>query len=241
MPDDDVTVPGADEPAGVSPSETPKTQDAGVLSSQEGTPGPDTRDADDFDERVKGQLSDLRAKYERDIAGLKSSLQKQQAELQRNWESEREQYEEQLIRLKTASMDDDERTAFERSLLEERLEKERQRRAELEARLQEQQAAQSWATWFVENGVPLAELDTTSYQSVFETGMNKLAEMAQNAQRQTAAPSSPPAPKAPKVAVDTGTVSSGPTWSELVDRYGSQENVYRAVEQGWLDPTIIPD
>jgi len=235
--------------------ETPK--DAGGSSSgtlgegsvPEGTLPPGATDAG----LEKQQYEEKLRQREEDINRLKSSLQSQMAQQKKQWDQERSQLLDDLRKAQMASLDDDERVEFQKNLELEQAREMRQQLQKREQELQEMQAAQSYREYFMAQGVPADKLVTDQgLDALVNSGWAGIQEMISSMrtkleQLEKQPPATPPDSSAagetpPRTPISAGSspAGSGPTWTDLIAKYGSQEQVYQLVESGVLPPTIIP-
>ena len=146
-----------------------------------------------------------------------------------------------------ASMTDDERARYERQLESEEFQGLQSRLTELENEKASQAATVNAFSFFLQQGVPADRLNLSEgYDAVVSTGWQYLTEELARL-REAAANPQPvkpiePAPlkNAPSVITDKGTPGSGTTWAALRAQYGTDEAVYRAVEEGRLPSSVIP-
>jgi hypothetical protein len=146
-----------------------------------------------------------------------------------------------------ATMTDEERARYERQLESEEHQSLQSRLAELEQERALQAQTVNAFQFFIQQGVPAEKLNLAEgYDAVVNTGWAYLIEERNQlkAQLTNPQPQKPvePAPlkEAPKVVNDKGVPASGTTWAALRAQYGSDEAVYRAVEEGRLPASVIP-
>lgn len=228
---------------GVSPAETPNTSDPGVAAQQASTPNPSPVDVDALKAEYEGKLS----KYQQDLNQMKSSLQRREAEVEKQWQSRYRELQNQMHQTRMASMTEDERANYERQLESEEFQNLQSRLADLENERAQQASTVSAYSWFIQQGVPADKLNLTEgYDAVVNAGwtylndeISRLRAAAANPQPQK--PVEPaPLKSAPEVVTDKGTPGGGTTWAALRAKYGTDEAVYRAVEEGRLPASVIP-
>jgi hypothetical protein len=178
---------------------------------------------------------------------LKSSLQKREAELTRQFNEREQKMAKELKAIRMQGMDEGQRKQYETQLaneefqtLQAQLEEEKQKRQEM-AQLVDAQ------NFFLSKGVPQNRLTLNQgYDALVNSGWQFIEDERQELQRlrQGGGPKENQAKQrkpAPSVVTDKGTPGNqGTTWAELRKKYGSDEAVYSLVEQGILDATIIP-
>jgi uncharacterized membrane protein YccC len=189
----------------------------------------------------------IKAKYENDLNQLKSSLQRREAQVNADWQKRYGELQKQIHETRMSSMTDEERARYERQLESEEMQNLQNRLSELENEKQQLAAAVNAQSFFIQQGVPADKLNLSEgYDAVVSAGWGYLTgELAQlraaKANPQPQAPIEPaPLKQAPGVVTDKGTPGSGTTWAALRATFGTDEAIYRAVEEGRLDPSIIP-
>lgn len=237
MNENDLQQPVQGSENGVSSvGETPNAPDSGV-TAQAVTPTPST----------PVDVETLKAKYEKDISQLKSSLQRQTAQVEQQWQSRYSELQKEIHNVRMQGMTDEERARYERQLESEEFQNLQSRLAELENEKAQQAATVGAFTFFTSQGVPADRLNLAEgYDAVVTSGwqylteeLARLRQLAANPQPQKPIEPSPLKP-APNVITDKGTPASGTTWAALRAQYGSDEAVYRAVEEGRLPVSMIP-
>jgi len=189
----------------------------------------------------------LRAKYEGDISQLKSTLQKREAQVTKEWQDRYTGLERKLHDTAMKSMTEDERARYERQLETEEFQSLQSKLAEIEGEKQLMASTVSAYSFFIQQGVPANLLNLSDgYDAVVSAGWqhltSELAELrATKLNPQSQKPSEPaPLKTAPGVVTDKGVPATGTTWAALKAQFGSEEAVYRAVEEQRLDPSVIP-
>lgn len=229
------TVPGETTPAEVAPA----TQAAGGVASATPSQSPQVDAAALLLEKHSLEL---------DINKLKSTFQKREGQLQQEAKQREAALKEELERLKVSGMDDDSRKLYEAEIRSRNLQ---QKEQELDAARKEYEdliAFTNAQQQFALAGVPAESLRTDGdLNDLVQSGWdwiltrNKSLE-EENQKLKTSSPTAPVLPSAPPVALSGpgASLSTKPTWDDLVKRYGNRETVYQLVEQGRLPSTIIP-
>ena len=230
---EELQVPGSE--GGVSTPETPVTPVSEVTATPVTvTPNPVDVDA-------------LKAKYEQDINNLKSTLQRREAQVTKEWQTRYNDLQRQVHESRMASMNEEDRAKYERQLENEEFQSLQSRLAELEQEKAQQAATVNAFGFFTSQGVPADKLNLAEgYDALVNAGwgyltqeLSRLREAAANPQPQK--PVEPaPLKQAPDVITDKGTPASGSTWTMLRQQFGSDENIYRAIEEGRLSPSVLP-
>jgi hypothetical protein len=228
-------VPGSVQEGGVSANETPAQ--GGV--TEQVTP---------VTQQPTVDVEALKAKYEKDINSLKSSLQRREAQVEQEWRKRYTDLQSQLHQVRMQGMTEEERERYERQLESEEFQNLQSRLAELENEKAQQVATVNAFSFFIQQGVPADRLNLSEgYDAVVSSGwqylteeLARLRQAAANPQPQPAKVEPAPLKEAPKVVNDKGIPATGTTWAALRATYGSDEAVYRAVEEGRLSPSVIP-
>lgn len=236
MGNDDNLVP-APESGEVSSQETPP---AGPVSQGE-TP---SKSATDVEKRVL----ELSQKYERDIANMKSSFQKSEFEMKKQLEEQRNQYDKHVRELRVSRMDEEERKRFESEELLERNKNFEAEAIRANQKLEELKQMEQYKNFFSSVGIPTSSLssaeDLTSLvnlgYSLWAQKTKQLEQRVQEMEKKSQKSEDEEETPAPEVNTTKGSPPKGTTWADLIKRYGSAENVYRQIELGHLDPSILP-
>lgn len=198
-------------------------------------------------QRPEVDVDALKQKYEQDIAGLKSSLQRREAQVTKEWQERYSGLERRLHETAMKSMTEDERARYERQLEVEEFQSLQERLAEIESEKQAMASTFSAYNFFIQQGVPANLLNLSDgYDAVVNAGWqhltSELAELRAARSNPQPQPTNQPAPlkQAPGVVTDKGTPASGTTWAALIAEFGSMEAVFRAVEEQRLDPSVLP-
>ena len=220
----------------------------------EGTPPVTSQEAGDATvdwkarfEELDSKFEQVNTKFERDISQLKSSLQKNAAEDKKKWEQEKADYERKLQETQMAGMSESDRKAYQEQMATQRLHQMEDENNRLKMQMTETQQRQGYAQWFIQNGVPIDNLAMSgSVQELVDSGWAALKKQKDDLEMQLSkvqgSDKTKPSQSPPNVIQPQGGVPvSGPTWPELMKKYGGQEQVYKLVEQGTLPPSIIPN
>jgi hypothetical protein len=232
MPNSEETQVLSGEQAPVSTTPEMQGQQAPVADATPATP---QTDADV--QALKKQLE----QYEQDIRNIKSLSDRKLYEANQQWQQKENELRRQVEETKLSSMDEDARAKYVQD-------KERERLRDLESRVSkadtleaEKNASLQAIKHFSSLGVPIDQLIVDKgYDALFQSGYAYLtADYQKLKEKVTQAPALPP--QAPAIAKTSGSVPNlKPTWKDLIAKYGSEEAVYRGVESGRLDPSLIP-
>lgn len=240
MNDINATVPDAGTDGVVT---TPTTPDSSGQAPSSGALPTASQDAKPEDiQLLKSQI----AKYEQDVRKIKSSSDKRVAELERTFSQREAEMRVEVENAILRTMDEKDRNEY----LQMRDAREREQLAhkanQTDVIESEYQSSLQAISYFTNLGVPLDQLVMDQgYDTLFNSGWEWLTadyRATKEALKSTPKSVQPPLPpQAPPVATSNGGVpNTKPEWPELVKRFGSMENVFKAVETGRLDPSIIP-
>jgi hypothetical protein len=252
---------GAAKP-GVSESQpVTETPEAGGVSTKETStqaPSDAGRDLAAMLEQERAERAALEARFNRDISQQKSSLQKQQADIERQLKQERLEHEQRVRALEMSQMDESERIAYER---ERYLEDNARLQQELESAqskfAQASQFSTAVAGWI---GMGIRPEDLILDQGLDELNMSGWTAVQQrlhNLEQQVSAVPPKPAAntqaaqtsqdiKPPAVATQTtGTASAGPTRAEVLKsvagRFGRENMTQEELDQMVISGQIKPE
>lgn len=226
------------EPNGAAPSPAaPVTQVEPIAPAMPSTPPTDA-------EKQRAELERKLNQYENDIRALKSASDKRLNDAQKNWEAQQRQWQKELQTLRMASMDDDERKQYEASLASERQQEIEQELEQLRTNVREYQANLNAVQYFLQQGVPADQLVIDQgYDALFTSGMtwmaNEVKRVHSSSQPSAAQPNALPTPPV-VAAASSGVPNVKPSWQDLRNKYGSDEQIYRLVEAGLLPGDLIP-
>lgn len=224
------------EEAEISEEET--LGEEGVEEQDDSTPeSQQPTDAESWKEAEK--------RWQTDLNNMKSSLQKREEDLRKEYKEKTDRLESQLRETRMQGMDENQRKQYEAQLVTEEYQTLQTRLQDSEAKNREMALILDAQQFFIAKGVPANKLVLNQgYDALVNSGWevistelegyrNGQTNKTQTTQTKTRKP-------APKVVTDKSTPSTGTTWKELRARYGSEENVYSMIEQGMLDPKILP-
>jgi len=216
-----------------------------VVEEETTTPGSEEVSEEETPEETSVDAEALMARYERDLSQLKSSLQKRESKLTREWQEREAAYKRQLEELAVQNMDEDERKVYESKRAAREIEDLRARVREAEVQSEQAKASYAAIAFFMDKGVPLEELTIDDdYETLVQSGWDwietELTRLRSSSKKPPKKKEELPKSEAPEVVTTTGAPPKKPGWDELTKKYGSMEEVFRLVEQGDLPPTIIP-
>lgn len=225
---------------------TEATPAQGVEQTQTPVTTPSTQPVDA--EVLRQQYEQQIRQKEIDLNRMKSSFQRKESQLERQMEERRVAFEQELERAKISNMDEDQRKIYESTA---GIRKAQQLESQLQQlQLEKNEAVQRFEayTYFQSKGVPANEIITDgSYEDLWNSGMEYITSVFEQVQKKASTPPPPvsaPAatpPVAPPVVTATATQPfTGTTWDALIKEWGSEESVWRAVETGQLDPSVLP-
>jgi hypothetical protein len=218
----------------------------------EGTPNPEAgvsqetpsqqppMDAD----RVRAEYEQKLAQAQIDLNNVKSSLQKREAQVTREYQQKYDELQRQMREIRMQGMDENQRKQYEAQLQNEEYQTLQRRLEEMEQKTSEYQQMFDAQQFFMQKGVPSDKLILNQgYETLVQSGWDWVTERLKLLEQQASSPiKQEPAPlkQAPGVVTDKGTPVTGSTWAELRKQYGSDDNVYRLIEQGLLSPSVLP-
>jgi hypothetical protein len=195
-------------------------------------------------EKVRAEYEQKVAQMQQDLNNMKSSLQKREYQQSQQYQQQVSDLQKQLREVRMQGMDETQRKAYEVQLQAEEYQTLQQRLEEQERKNQEFEQMLGAQDFFIKKGVPADKLILNQgYETLVQSGWDWVSERLAQLQQQVTSPTKQePAPlkTAPGVVTDKGLPASGSTWTELRKLYGSDENVYRLIEQGTLSPSILP-
>jgi len=190
------------------------------------------------------------ADRDRDLNQLKSSLQKREASLTKQYQEKIATLEKKVRDVGMSNLSDDEKTAYERELANEEAQRWREEAEKHRQRLEEMTAMQQYSQFFKDLGVSDLVMDQ-GMEALLQSGWDgvrstiqalneKVSQIGkensqsstttaqtstQNSQPLTTNPGSPPVQK---------------SWEELAKQYGSLDEVFEKIESGELPASILP-
>lgn len=202
------------------------------------------------------KLKELEAKIqarEQDINKLKSTYDKQLAQTKKQFEEEQRKLQEEIQKAKLSTMTDEQKKTFERQLELEQAQQWKEKAMQYEQQMKDLEIRNNYTQYFTEQmGVPKDKLNLDGdinalVQSGWEGVQNKVKELEGLVQtlkqpqppQDTTIPQPEPQQRSPL----TQPINSGApkiTWSDIAKQYPNQEEFFRKLEQGDLNPGVIP-
>lgn len=203
------------------------------------------------------KLQEIEARYKQDFATLRSNYDRKLDQIQRQLQEERAAWSEQLRKAQMASMDDDQKKQFLSQSKEEELQQKVRELEQREAEIKRKADMVEWRQWFIEQGVPASKLDMSDPEALLQSGWTAHGEMVNSMKSELEkfksgqqASESASEEEAGEVEEDAsapvvlppsgGKPAKGASWDDMVKKYGSTEEVFKAVEQGDLSPDVLP-
>jgi hypothetical protein len=233
---------GSEGAAGDGSANPSQTATAGGSATQ-GVATP-TLSLDEVQKLVEAE----RVKQEQNIARLKSTYDKREAQLKREADQRDREFSEKLKALELRGMDDAQRKAYEEEHRNDETQRLATEKAQLEKQLADFQVMQNSQKFFLDNGVPLSQLD-------LENGPEALAASGWQAmQARTLAlqkeleeikkgkPAGEKEIKQPPDTITHGSIQANQT--SLVDaikKYagGDEDRFYSMIEKGQIPASIL--
>jgi hypothetical protein len=172
------------------------------------------------------------------------------AEKQREWQEKESKMRQKIFELETANLPAEEVFARKEQLYQEEIDRQAQIREDLERKLKEKANSQDWISFFVENGVSQDKLDMSQgVNELVQSGWNEIiAQRNELLEKITDIPNDEPASddedsndEDATVVTSGGKKAAGKeTWSSLLERGYSHEEIFQMVDDGILDPSVLP-
>jgi len=227
-----------------------ETKGSGVASTQATTTTPKS-DADV--QALQEKMDALAQTYEKDLRGLKSSLQRRESELTRQWQEQEQAYQNKIRQLELAGLDDDARAEYEANFAVERVQELENQLRQANSEIEQREAFNAALSYFTQAGISPSSLDAENgYEALIQSGWealrterDELREKLKSTKTETkSTKDNQPNPPKPAPSVDTGggTPATGITWADVMSsgKYETEEDVYRAFEQGLIPASAIP-
>lgn len=187
-------------------------------------------------ERIKAEYEARLQVSQRDLNNLKSSLQRQQAQQNAEWQKRYEELQKQFKEVRLNGMDETQRKQYEAQMLSEEIQTLQTQLQEANSKTQEIAAIADAKDFFLLKGVPLDRLVLNQgYDALVTSGWDYVTELLDRYQKGTPKDKPPALPEAPPVVTDKSEPVGGVTWGELVKKYGSEERVFQLADQGYID------
>jgi hypothetical protein len=201
---------------------------------------------------MKAQYDEMTKKYERDIGGVKSSLQKRERELAQTWEEKEATYKKQVDDLRKLSMSEADRKQYEYDLALERTEEMSKAIKEAEIAAEETKNFYAWKDRFVnEWKVPADQLVLDQgVEALVQSGMAVVDAKMKEVQMKPIEQQKPVTPVAPAKTTKeppetakpvSGATVTGLTPADAVKKYanGDWDKFFQMLDQGRLDRGIF--
>jgi hypothetical protein len=240
MPEPVTPVP-ASQPSSVPA--TPGTPTPSPVPAPAGMPAQPVVDVEKL-QREKAEVEAKLRKQEDDMNRMRSSLQKNQAQQEKEWKKRQEEILDQLEAERVSHLDEEGRKEYERSAALIRAQQLETDLQDAQSRLEELDAYNKAYTYFASQGVPLEALVTDQgYDALFQSGWGWITGEYQRLKTNPAPQTPPPPPPtAPPVNTNPGGTPppSGQTWADIRRKYGSEDRFMQLVNRGRVSPQEIP-
>lgn len=201
---------------------------------------------------------ELLKKHEQDISKLRSSLDSRFSQKQKEWEKREADFRQALFEAETRGLPEDEVRKRRLEHAESEIVRLQQEREQLETALTTQNVAQQWVSYFESQGIGRDNLVLDGgLEALIQSGWNAVTQnmtaMKQEIEKLKAgekgdSPSTDgvsgdgdePKVVGHKIVKSSTGLPSNPSWNDLIEKYGSPEAVYTAIEQYQLDPSVLP-
>jgi hypothetical protein len=195
-------------------------------------------------EKLQEDNKKFQSKYEQDINGLKSSLQKDKSNAEKEWKAKEASYLEKIRQMEYSTLPDDQKSQYMAQLESQRFQDQQEQLQQREQDLANMQALQAWQKFFLDQGVKSTDLVGNDLNEIIASGYGALAKERDELRRENAELKSkvttPEKKRAPSVVQPNGAPAVSNTWSDLIKKYGSMDKVYSLIETGMLSADILP-
>ena len=203
------------------------------------------------------KLKELEAKIqarEQDINKLKSTYDKKLAQTEQQYKDEQRKLQEEIQKAKLSTMTDEQKKTFERQLELEQAQQWREEAQKYKQQIEEFEQRNNYTQYFVEEmGVPKEQLKLDGdinalvqsgwegVQKTVQSLRGKVQALETQMTQGTALQQTQPEPQ--ERSPLTNPINSGApkiAWSDIEKQYPNQEEFFRKLEQGEINPGIIP-
>jgi len=181
-------------------------------------------------EELQKKYEELLAKSEADIRGLKSSLQKRETELVKEFQDKERKYQNDIDNLRRSTMDEKDREAYEKELGLTRIKELEEAKIKAEQDKQQLEQFYYYLDYFTNKlGVTRTDLVLDEgTEHLFASGMAAIEKKLASAVAKPQTSTSAPKPKTPPEVAQpgTGAVGTGMTLKELAKKKVGGDSVY---------------
>jgi len=218
-----------------------------VPDSGSATPGVATP-TNRADEGLK--VEEIQKKYERDIAQIKSTFDKKEAERLKEAQRKEEEWNRRLKEVELRGMDEEARKKYEAEHKEDEFRKLAQEKTQLQQQLEQQKMVLDYQKFFMDRGVPLSELSLDNGpEELARSGWEAIGNQTKKLQAELEALKAGKAPQQDKeIKEPPETLSHGdktPSATSLTDaikKYaaGDEERFWKGLESGSIPKSVLP-
>lgn len=196
-------------------------------------------------EKLQADNQKFQVKYEQDINGLKSSLQKDKSNAEKEWKAKEASYLEKIRQMEYSSLPEDQKSQYVAQLESQRYQDQQEQLQQREQDLANMKALQAWQKFFLDQGVQSTDLVGEDLNEIIASGYAALAKERDQLRRENTELKSKITPtekkRAPSVLQPNGASAVSNTWSDLIKKYGTMDKVYTLIETGQLSADILPN
>jgi gas vesicle protein len=218
----------------------------------EGTPDAGQPTLQDQYKTLQSQFDEMTKKYEKDIGGVKSSLQRRERELAQTWQEQEATYKRQIADLRKSSMSESDRKDYEHDLALEMADERSKALAKAESEIEETKNFYAWKDRLVnEWKIPANQLVLDQgVEALVQSGMVVVDEKMKDIQMRNVEQPKPATPVAqPKTYKEppetakpvSGATVTGLTPADAVKKYanGDWDKFFQMLDQGRLDRSVF--
>jgi hypothetical protein len=211
-------------------------------------------EADDWKAKFEQQQSafqQFQEKHNNDINQLKSSLQKQTSTQANEFQRKEREYQERIQQLQLATMPEEQKAQYMQELNANRWEEMQSELSKQQQTNQELQAIVAWRNFFISEGVAPKDLNGDNVNDLMTSGWSAISaenkrlrgQLDNLMKKNPTTVSKDQKVRAPGISqsIPSNTIPTAkPTLAELAKKFGSLENVFKAIETGQLNPDVLP-
>jgi hypothetical protein len=240
------TSPATGQVAEGAVDQNPVTPDPTAAQSGSATQGVAATPAQASEDQKR--IEALEKKYEQDIARIKSTFDKRDADQKKLLAQREEEFNKKLRELEVRGMDENTRKQYEEAHKQDEFQKIAQENTQLQQKLQENELIRNYQQFFVESGVPLSELTLDEGpEALAASGWQAIRLQKQQMEEELKRYKSgkPPEekvlPEPPDTLNHNDKTASPMQLQDAIKKYagGDEEKFYQLVEKGQLPTSVL--